>query len=50
MRTTLLCMTHVPRSSTFTCHCQVPCCGYDSIPADLGAVMVADHMRKQLGK
>ncbi len=22
----------------------VPCCGYDSIPSDLGALMVVEHM------
>lgn len=28
----------------------VPCCGFDSTPFDLGALLVIDHMRKQLGK
>lgn len=28
----------------------VPCCGYDSIPSDLGAWFVVDHVKKQLGK
>ncbi len=28
----------------------VPCCGFDSTPFDLGALLVIDYMRKQLGK
>ncbi|GAB4819276.1 hypothetical protein N2152v2_006322 [Parachlorella kessleri] len=28
----------------------VPCCGYDSIPSDLGAFLVVDHIRRELGK
>ena len=28
----------------------VPCCGYDSIPSDLGTWFVVDHVKKQLGK
>lgn len=28
----------------------VHCCGYDSIPFDLGALVVVDHMRRALGK
>ena len=28
----------------------VPCCGYDSIPSDLGTWFVVDHIRKTLGK
>ncbi|GAB4819277.1 hypothetical protein N2152v2_006323 [Parachlorella kessleri] len=28
----------------------VPCCGYDSIPSDLGAFFVADYIKKELGK
>ena len=27
----------------------IPCCGFDSIPADLGAYLVVRHMQKQLG-
>lgn len=27
----------------------VPCCGFDSIPADLGAYLVVRHMQKELG-
>lgn len=28
----------------------VPCCGYDSVPADLGALLVVDYIREKLGK
>lgn len=28
----------------------VHCCGYDSVPFDLGVLLLADHARKQLGK
>jgi short subunit dehydrogenase-like uncharacterized protein len=28
----------------------VPCCGFDSIPFDLGALLVAEHMQQKLGK
>eukprot|EP00878_Enallax_costatus_P002058 GHUV01002224.1.p1 GENE.GHUV01002224.1~~GHUV01002224.1.p1 ORF type:complete len:439 (+),score=107.02 GHUV01002224.1:127-1443(+) len=28
----------------------VHCCGYDSIPFDMGVLLLADHARKQLGK
>uniref|UniRef100_A0A7S3RBG0 Saccharopine dehydrogenase NADP binding domain-containing protein n=1 Tax=Dunaliella tertiolecta TaxID=3047 RepID=A0A7S3RBG0_DUNTE len=28
----------------------VHCCGYDSIPSDIGALMMADYAEKQLGK
>lgn len=28
----------------------VHCCGYDSIPFDLGVLLLADHARKQLNK
>jgi short subunit dehydrogenase-like uncharacterized protein len=28
----------------------VHCCGYDSIPFDLGALVVVDHMQQALGK
>lgn len=28
----------------------VHCCGYDSVPFDIGALVVVDHIRKQLGK
>ena len=27
----------------------IPCCGFDSIPSDLGAYLVARHMQKKLG-
>ena len=28
----------------------VPCCGFDSTPFDLGALLVVNHMRERLGK
>lgn len=28
----------------------VPCCGYDSIPSDLGTYFLCDHVKRQLGK
>lgn len=28
----------------------VPCCGYDSIPSDMGTFFVVDHIKRQLGK
>ncbi|KIY97407.1 saccharopine dehydrogenase (NAD(+),L-glutamate-forming) [Monoraphidium neglectum] len=28
----------------------VHCCGYDSVPFDIGVLVVADHIRKKLGK
>jgi len=28
----------------------VHCCGYDSIPSDMGTLLMADHCKKQLGK
>jgi short subunit dehydrogenase-like uncharacterized protein len=28
----------------------VPCCGYDSIPSDIGTFFVVDHIKRQLGK
>lgn len=28
----------------------VHCCGYDSVPFDLGVLLLADHARKQLNK
>mmetsp|Transcript_3822 Transcript_3822/g.8188 ORF Transcript_3822/g.8188 Transcript_3822/m.8188 type:complete len:425 (-) Transcript_3822:281-1555(-) len=28
----------------------VHCCGYDSVPADLGTLLVVDHCQKKLGK
>ncbi len=28
----------------------VPCCGYDSIPSDLGAWFVTDHVNRTTGK
>lgn len=28
----------------------VHCCGYDSIPSDMGALMMVDYIKKQLGK
>jgi len=28
----------------------VPCCGYDSTPSDLGALLVVDYIHRQLGK
>ncbi len=28
----------------------VPCCGYDSIPSDMGTFFVVDHIRRQLNK
>ncbi|KAK2078987.1 hypothetical protein QBZ16_002677 [Prototheca wickerhamii] len=28
----------------------IPCCGYDSVPSDLGAMFVAEHVRQALGK
>ena len=28
----------------------VPCCGYDSIPSDLGAMLVVDHIQRHLKK
>lgn len=28
----------------------VPCCGYDSIPSDIGAWFVVDHIKRTLGK
>ena len=46
-RRTLLCapLPSSPRA------CQVVhCCGYDSVPFDIGALVVVDHIRKQLGK
>lgn len=27
----------------------IPCCGFDSVPSDLGAYLVVRHMRKELG-
>ena len=28
----------------------VNCCGYDSVPFDLGVLLLADHARRHLGK
>lgn len=28
----------------------VHCCGYDSVPFDIGALVVVDHIRRELGK
>lgn len=28
----------------------IPCCGYDSVPSDLGAFFVTEYARKTLGK
>jgi short subunit dehydrogenase-like uncharacterized protein len=28
----------------------VHCCGYDSIPFDMGALVVVDHIQNKLGK
>ena len=28
----------------------VHCCAYDSIPADLGTLLVVEHMRKEHGR
>ena len=28
----------------------VHCCGYDSIPFDMGTLVVVDHMQNKLGK
>lgn len=28
----------------------VPCCGYDSVPSDIGALLVVDHIRNKLHK
>lgn len=28
----------------------VPCCGYDSIPSDLGTLLLVDHVRNKLGR
>lgn len=28
----------------------VHCCGYDSVPFDIGVLVVADHIRNKLGK
>ena len=28
----------------------VPCCGYDSTPFDMGALLVVDHIERVLGK
>jgi hypothetical protein len=28
----------------------VHCCGYDSIPSDMGTLLMADHCKRKLGK
>ena len=38
---------HEPAAATGTRI--VPCCGFDSVPSDLGAYLIARHIRKNLG-